>query len=205
MSCLGGRPRVKPSQIAARTVRNFDLCGRGGIGRRSRFRSCRRKVWGFESLRPHQKRPMRLEKFAGSPVFRSNTWKPPVLLGSSLLHRRARQGFVRFGRPNPRPDRPERRRQDHAVQLLLAALHAGRGRHRVRGPLASSTARRTASPSIGIGRTFQNLALFRTMSVLDNVRVGGHPLGRSDFFGNALQLPWDAARGAGARRRSPGS
>ena len=70
MSCLSGRPRVKPSQIAARTVRNFDLCGRGGIGRRSRFRSCRRKVWGFESLRPHQKRPMRLEKFAGSPVFR---------------------------------------------------------------------------------------------------------------------------------------
>src|SRR6476620_7753904 len=43
---------------------------------------------------------------------------------------------------------------------------------------------------IGIGRTFQNLALFRTMSVLDNVRVGSHPLGRSDFFSNALHLPW---------------
>jgi branched-chain amino acid transport system ATP-binding protein len=43
---------------------------------------------------------------------------------------------------------------------------------------------------IGIGRTFQNLALFRTMSVLDNVRVGSHPLGRSDFFSNALKLPW---------------
>ena len=25
----------------------------GGIGRRSRFRSCRRKVWGFESLPGH--------------------------------------------------------------------------------------------------------------------------------------------------------
>jgi branched-chain amino acid transport system ATP-binding protein len=43
---------------------------------------------------------------------------------------------------------------------------------------------------IGIGRTFQNLALFRTMSVLDNVRVGSHPLGRSDFLSNALKLPW---------------
>jgi branched-chain amino acid transport system ATP-binding protein len=43
---------------------------------------------------------------------------------------------------------------------------------------------------IGIGRTFQNLALFGSMSVLDNVRVGGHPLGRTDFFSNALKLPW---------------
>src|ERR1700704_404794 len=43
---------------------------------------------------------------------------------------------------------------------------------------------------IGIGRTFQNLALFRTMSVLDNVRVGSHPLGHTDFFSNALNLPW---------------
>ncbi len=42
---------------------------------------------------------------------------------------------------------------------------------------------------IGIGRTFQNLALFRTMSVLDNVRVGSHPLGRTDFMSNALKLP----------------
>ena len=42
---------------------------------------------------------------------------------------------------------------------------------------------------IGIGRTFQNLALFRTMSVLDNVRVGSHPLGSTDFFSNALHLP----------------
>ena len=43
---------------------------------------------------------------------------------------------------------------------------------------------------IGIGRTFQNLALFRTMSVLGNVRVGSHPLGHTDFFSNALKLPW---------------
>lgn len=44
--------------------------------------------------------------------------------------------------------------------------------------------------SLGIARTFQNLALFRSMSVLDNVRVGGHPQSRSDFFSDALRLPW---------------
>jgi len=43
---------------------------------------------------------------------------------------------------------------------------------------------------IGIGRTFQNLALFARMSVLDNVRVGGHRLKRSDFLSDALHLPW---------------
>jgi branched-chain amino acid transport system ATP-binding protein len=43
---------------------------------------------------------------------------------------------------------------------------------------------------IGIGRTFQNLALFPTMSVLDNVLVGSHSLGGSDFLSNALRLPW---------------
>ncbi len=43
---------------------------------------------------------------------------------------------------------------------------------------------------IGIGRTFQNLALFSTMSVLDNVMIGGHSVTKSDFFSNALRLPW---------------
>ena len=42
---------------------------------------------------------------------------------------------------------------------------------------------------LGISRTFQNLALFRTMSVLDNIRVGGHARSRSDFIGDALRLP----------------
>ncbi|MDA1101840.1 MAG: ABC transporter ATP-binding protein [Proteobacteria bacterium] len=42
----------------------------------------------------------------------------------------------------------------------------------------------------GIGRTFQNLALFATMSVLDNVMVGGHSQSSSDFLSNALRLPW---------------
>ena len=43
---------------------------------------------------------------------------------------------------------------------------------------------------IGIGRTFQNLALFQRMTVLDNIRVGIHNHTRSDMVSNALRLPW---------------
>lgn len=42
----------------------------------------------------------------------------------------------------------------------------------------------------GIGRTFQNLALFRTMTVRQNILLGGHCRTRSGFFANALRLPW---------------
>jgi branched-chain amino acid transport system ATP-binding protein len=52
---------------------------------------------------------------------------------------------------------------------------AGEPRHRMAG--------------LGIGRTFQNVALFRTMTVRDNILVGGHHLGRSGFLANALRLP----------------
>ena len=43
--------------------------------------------------------------------------------------------------------------------------------------------------AIGIGRTFQNLALFHRMSVLENVLVGAQTRGRSGFVSNALRLP----------------
>jgi branched-chain amino acid transport system ATP-binding protein len=49
------------------------------------------------------------------------------------------------------------------------------GRHRMAG--------------LGLGRTFQNVALFRNMSVRDNVLVGAHHLGRSGFISNAVRLP----------------
>jgi branched-chain amino acid transport system ATP-binding protein len=43
--------------------------------------------------------------------------------------------------------------------------------------------------ALGIGRTFQNLALFSTMTVLQNVMVGLHGRTGSDFASNALRLP----------------
>lgn len=42
---------------------------------------------------------------------------------------------------------------------------------------------------LGIGRTFQNVALFRPLSVRDNILVGAHHLGRAGFLANAVRLP----------------
>jgi len=42
---------------------------------------------------------------------------------------------------------------------------------------------------LGIGRTFQNLALFRSMSVIQNIMVGAHSWSRGGFLADALRLP----------------
>jgi branched-chain amino acid transport system ATP-binding protein len=55
-------------------------------------------------------------------------------------------------------------------------------------PLTRFAAHRIAA--LGIGRTFQNLALLRTMSVQDNVMIGGHCQTKSGFLSNALRMPW---------------
>ncbi|HSR97940.1 MAG TPA: ABC transporter ATP-binding protein [Kofleriaceae bacterium] len=41
---------------------------------------------------------------------------------------------------------------------------------------------------VGIGRTFQHVALFDSMSVLQNVMVGNHVRGRGGFLADALRL-----------------
>jgi branched-chain amino acid transport system ATP-binding protein len=68
--------------------------------------------------------------------------------------------------------------------------------------LLSSARHRIAA--IGIGRTFQNVALFRSMTVLENVMLGAHSRSRSGFLANALRLPRvpkeEAAIASGARR-----
>ena len=56
-------------------------------------------------------------------------------------------------------------------------------------------------PQIGIGRTFQNVALFDKMSVLDNVKVGCHSAARTSFLANALRLP-RSRRGARITERA---
>jgi len=55
---------------------------------------------------------------------------------------------------------------------------------------------------LGLGRTFQNLALFPTMTVRQNVMVGVHCRTRSDFFSNALALPWVGREERDTRREA---
>jgi branched-chain amino acid transport system ATP-binding protein len=46
----------------------------------------------------------------------------------------------------------------------------------------------------GIGRTFQNVALFQKLTVRDNIRIGGHCRTKSDVISDALKLPWVRAQ-----------
>ena len=53
--------------------------------------------------------------------------------------------------------------------------------------MASTPTHRVAG--LGLGRTFQNLAMFRTMRVRENVMVGAHSRSTCGFVSSALRLP----------------
>ena len=55
---------------------------------------------------------------------------------------------------------------------------------------------------LGLGRTFQNLAMFRTMPVRENVMVGAHCRSSSGFLASALRLPRVSAEEALLRERA---
>ena len=61
-------------------------------------------------------------------------------------------------------------------------------------------ARTNARPKLGIGRTFQNLALFHHMTVLDNIMVGRHHLLKNNFLTGAFY--WGPARAEELRHRA---
>ncbi|KQW19081.1 ABC transporter ATP-binding protein [Afipia sp. Root123D2] len=54
---------------------------------------------------------------------------------------------------------------------------------------------------IGIGRTFQNVALFPRLTVLDNIRIGGHCRTKSDVISDSLKLSWVRREEAALNRR----
>jgi len=56
--------------------------------------------------------------------------------------------------------------------------------------------------ALGISRTFQNVALFDSLSVRDNVIIGRHTRGRSGFVANALNLGRARREGADLRRHA---
>jgi branched-chain amino acid transport system ATP-binding protein len=55
--------------------------------------------------------------------------------------------------------------------------------------------------NVGLGRTFQNVALFKPLSVRDNILVGAHHLAQSGFIANALRLPVVRREDAAAEER----
>src|SRR4029453_10847445 len=65
-----------------------------------------------------------------------------------------------------------------------------------------STLPRHRIAGIGVGRTFQNPALFRTMSVRENVLIGTHSHHHAGFLRNALRLPGVAKIEREARERA---
>jgi len=62
--------------------------------------------------------------------------------------------------------------------------------------------RRHRMAGIGIGRTFQNLALFRTMTVRENVLVGCHSQHHAGFLRAMLRLPGERGIERDALRRA---
>jgi branched-chain amino acid transport system ATP-binding protein len=63
-------------------------------------------------------------------------------------------------------------------------------------------ASRHTIPNIGIGRTFQNVALFDSMTVLNNVMVGAHSQTKGDFLSDALGLKGMKAQDRALRDRA---
>ena len=55
---------------------------------------------------------------------------------------------------------------------------------------------------LGLGRTFQNLAMFRTMPVRENVMVGAHCRSSAGFLASALRLPSVSAEEARLRDKA---
>lgn len=56
--------------------------------------------------------------------------------------------------------------------------------------------------AIGIGRTFQNVALFDRLTVLENVMVGRHSRTASGFVANAMRLPSVGREDLAARQKA---
>jgi hypothetical protein len=96
-----------------------------------------------------------------------------------------------------RADRPQRRRQDHADQRDQRA--AGTSGVRLAGASLTGLPPHAIARR-GVARTFQNIRLFKELSVLENVMLGGHLREQGNLLEIVLRLP--SARAAQRARRS---
>ena len=85
--------------------------------------------------------------------------------------------------------------------LVSAFFKPDEGQIRIDGkPLTGGAPHRL--PRLGVARTFQNLAVFKHRSVVENILVGMHSRIRSDVFSAAAFLPWVRRAEIGARERA---
>ncbi|MCQ4160295.1 branched-chain amino acid ABC transporter ATP-binding protein/permease [Roseomonas sp. GC11] len=86
------------------------------------------------------------------------------------------------------------------INMLSGVVRPDSGRIAFRGQALEGVAPHAVCAR-GIARTFQNLRLFRELSVRDNVLLGQHARMRNGFWSSLLGLPpaWRAERAAAAR------
>ena len=89
---------------------------------------------------------------------------------------------------DPLHHRPQRRLARAHAQLHQRGVHAVRRLHHLPGQdvLTITNSRQVAE--MGIGRTFQNLALFKGMSVIDNIMTGRNLKIKSNLLLQALRI-----------------
>ena len=85
--------------------------------------------------------------------------------------------------------------------IISGIYRPSEGRVTFAGTETTGLPRHRMAP-LGLGRTFQNLALFRSMTVRENVLSGAHPDGQAGFIANALRLPAARREEAVAARRA---
>lgn len=75
------------------------------------------------------------------------------------------------------------------------------GQIRFGGQVLSSLPRHQVA-ALGVGRTFQNLALFKTMTVIENVMVGAHAHHHAGFFADAFGISRSLSVESEARKQA---
>ena len=111
--------------------------------------------------------------------------------GAQAVRRRDCRQRCLLRRPGPRdrrPDRPQRRRQEHDLQPDHGRADDDRRHHLGARPARSTTRRRRKWSSSASARTFQHVKLVPDMTVLENVAIGAHLRGSSGAISSMFRL-----------------